>query len=365
MEEFFLPVREAIGRRQGSVRFPPADRGGPDLHAEWQVLSEALGEVARLASAGDGAGEESEAVERRAEALSDVLERVLERDDPAYVYGMERRGRRNLVLTASPIDVSDLLRDTLFDRLHAAVLTSATLAVEGDFAFFRSRLGLRDAEERVVESPFDHARQAMLYLPKAMPEPRADGFVERAVEEVRSLLDITGGRAFLLFTSYAMMERVREALEERETWTLFVQGEGSKPALVERFRDAGDAVLLGTTSFWHGVDVPGDALSLVVIDKLPFDVPSDPLIAARIERIREGGGNPFREYQLPLAVLDLKQGLGRLLRSKSDRGLLSVLDPRIVTRRYGKTFLRSLPAYPVVRQLDDCRAFFQEGPPRS
>jgi len=183
------------------------------------------------------------------------------------------------------------------------------------------------------------------------------------VREIEGLLDITEGRAFLLFTSYAALERVREALAGLGRWRLFVQGEGSKAALVEEFRTAERAVLLGTTSFWHGVDVPGEALSLVVVDKLPFDVPSDPLIAARIERIRRGGGNPFIDYQTPLAVLELKQGLGRLLRSRSDRGLLAVLDPRLTTRRYGRTFLRSLPPWPVVRDLAEARAFFRAGRP--
>ena len=192
-----------------------------------------------------------------------------------------------------------------------------------------------------------------------MPEPREPGFIPRAVEEIEALLEITRGRAFLLFTSFANLEQVRSCLEESGRWRLLVQGQGSKVALVESFKTTAEAVLLGTTSFWHGVDVQGEALSLVVIDKLPFDVPSDPLVSARIERIRHEGGNPFGEYQLPLAVLDLKQGLGRLLRSRRDRGILSVLDPRLTTRRYGRTFLKSLPPYPVVNEIEDCRKFFE------
>jgi ATP-dependent DNA helicase DinG len=210
-----------------------------------------------------------------------------------------------------------------------------------------------------VETSFDHERQAMLYLPKSMPEPREPGFVSRAMEEIEQLLAITQGRAFLLFTSWAMLEKVRNLLELDARWNLFVQGEGSKIALVESFRETENAVLLGTTSFWQGVDVPGDALSLVVIDKLPFAVPGDPLISARIDRIKEEGGNPFREYQTPMAVLELKQGLGRLIRSRSDRGLLAVLDPRITTKFYGKRFLQSLPPYTVVRDLSSCEEFMQ------
>jgi ATP-dependent DNA helicase DinG len=172
---------------------------------------------------------------------------------------------------------------------------------------------------------------------------------------------VTGGRGFALFTSYANMERTAAQLEARGRWSLIVQGEGSKAALVERFKQTPEALLLGTTSFWHGVDVPGEALSLVVVDKLPFDVPNDPLVAARIERIRDAGGNPFMEYQVPLAVLELKQGLGRLLRRETDRGILAVMDPRLTSRRYGKIFLRSLPPFPVVHSVEATREFFEGG----
>jgi ATP-dependent DNA helicase DinG len=357
--EFFLELRDSLGDEQGRVRFEPAERGGPDLEEEWVALAEALEEVSRGATGGGEPGEATESLARRADELRDSLERVLARDDRGFVYGAERRGRANFVLSASPIDVSEILRGGLFDELHAGVLTSATLAVGGSFGFFQGRLGLSEARCLVVDSSFDHREQALLYLPRAMPEPRNPAFVRRAVDEITALLEISGGQAFLLFTSYAMMHRVHEALEGLGRWTLFLQGEGSKAALVESFKRATGAALLGTTSFWHGVDVPGEALSLVVVDKLPFDVPSDPLIAARIERIQEAEGNPFFEYQVPLAVLELKQGLGRLLRSRSDRGMLCVLDPRLVTRRYGRVFLSSLPPYRVVRDRESCARFFR------
>ena len=355
--EFFGVLRERLPEESGRMRFDPPERGGPALEHEWAALSGAIDDVSSEGSA--AADETGAAIEARGGEIKEALSLVLRRSDPGFVYSVEGRGRAGVLLGAAPIDVSTILRESLFEGLHAAVLTSATLAVEGRFEFFQRRLGLEDCATRIVDSPFDHARQALLYLPKGMPEPRERGWLDRALDEIGALLEITRGRAFLLFTSYAVMAKVREALELDGRWTLFVQGAGSKAALVEAFKEAERGVLLGTTSFWHGVDVPGEALSLVVIDKLPFDVPGDPLIAARIEKIRQAGGNPFAEYQTPLAVLELKQGLGRLLRSRSDRGLLSVLDPRLTTRPYGRTFLASLPPYAVVRGIEACREFFE------
>ena len=347
--EFYLPIKERLRAETGRQRFDPPERDGVDVEAEWAVLSQALDEVAKA----------SDEIGPRARELKETLDLVLSRNAPGYVYGMEARGRGNVILQASPIEIAGLLEETLFERLHACVLTSATLSVGGSFDFFQRRLGLAGATTLLVGSPFDHARQAVLYLPKGMPEPRDPAFAPRALEEIEALLEITDGRAFVLFTSHAALGRARQALETRARYRLFVQGEGSKAALVEAFKTTPKAVLLGTSSFWHGVDVPGEALSLVVVDKLPFDVPSDPIVAARIERIREDEGNPFAEYQTPMAVLDLKQGLGRLLRSKGDRGILAVLDPRLTTKGYGKTFLTSLPPYPVVRTRDEAAAFFR------
>ena len=353
--ELFAPIKDALRAAAGRQRFEPSSRGGLDLAAEWAVLAHAIDEAAKPSSN----RADNEAIETRAEALKNALDTVLHREVSGFVYGMEGRGRGNVILSAAPIDVGPLLQESLFDRLRACVLTSATLSVGTSFEFFRKRLGLTDASGLIVESPFDHARQAVLYLPKRMPEPREPAFFARAMDEIEALLDITEGRAFLLFTSHAALSRAREHLGRLDRFPLFVQGEGSKAALLQEFKTTPRSVLLGTNSFWHGVDVPGDALSLVVIDKLPFDVPSDPLIAARIERIRENEGNPFAEYQTPMAVLDLKQGLGRLLRSRGDRGILAVLDPRLTTKGYGKTFLASLPPYPVVREREAAASFFR------
>jgi ATP-dependent DNA helicase DinG len=353
--ELFAPIRDALRAASGRQRFEPEARGGLALSDEWVRLQRAMDEIAKPS----GSRGENDAIEARAHALKDGLANVLRRDASGYVYGMEVRGRGNVILSAAPIEVGNLLQESLFDRLHACVLTSATLSVGGSFDFFQKRLGLSDAPGLIVDSPFDHARQAVLYLPKGMPEPKEPAFFARAMEEIDALLDITGGRAFLLFTSHAALQRARTHLGALDRFPLFVQGEGSKAALLQAFKTTPRAVLLGTNSFWHGVDVPGEALSLVVIDKLPFDVPSDPLIAARIERIRENEGNAFAEYQTPMAVLDLKQGLGRLLRSRGDRGILAVLDPRLTTKGYGKTFLKSLPPFPIVRDRVGAEEFFR------
>ncbi|HEY7516644.1 MAG TPA: ATP-dependent DNA helicase, partial [Vicinamibacteria bacterium] len=271
----------------------------------------------------------------RAQALRDELDFVLRAEDDGHVYFAEARGR-GVVLKATPIDVAPMLGELLFDRVRAAVLTSATLAVDGGFDYLKARLGIQSTDEVLLPSPFDYRSQAMLYVPRDMPEPRSPLFVERAAAEIAALLEESRGRAFVLFTSYANMNAVAERLAGEVSYPLFVQGEAPKSVLLEAFRQTPGAVLLATSSFWQGVDVAGDRLSCVIIDKLPFASPGDPVVAARIERLRNRGGNPFGEYQVPVAVLTLKQGLGRLIRSSSDRGILAVLDSRLVFKGYGR-----------------------------
>jgi ATP-dependent DNA helicase DinG len=270
---------------------------------------------------------------------------------------VETRGR-GVFLKATPIDVSDRLRELLFDRVRAAVLTSATLAVDGGFEYVKDRLGIEATDELLLPSPFRYEEQSILYVPRRMPEPQSPAFVDRAAEEVVKLLEMSRGRAFVLFTSYANMNAVAERVAGRIDYPMLIQGEAPKAALLETFRTTPGAVLFATASFWQGVDVAGEQLSCVIIDKLPFASPGDPVVAARIDRLRNRGGNPFGEYQVPVAILMLKQGLGRLIRSARDRGILAVLDSRLVEKPYGRRFLASLPPARLVHDLREVAAFF-------
>jgi ATP-dependent DNA helicase DinG len=287
---------------------------------------------------------------RRAGELRDELRILLRADDPAYVYFVELRGR-GVFLRASPIDVSAIVRELLLDKMQATVLTSATLSVDGTFEYIRERLGIRDAAEVRLASEFDFETQAILYLPPRMPEPRSDSFVAAAGREVVEILKRSQGRAFVLFTSYATMRAVQAIAEMALDYPILSQGTAPRSQLLRQFRETPHAVLFATSSFWQGVDVIGEALSCVIIDKLPFASPADPITAARIDAIRARGGDPFGEYQVPVAVLALQQGLGRLIRHRGDRGVLAVLDPRIRTKGYGRRFIASLPPAPVVNDL--------------
>ncbi len=294
---------------------------------------------------------------RRAKLLAQALQFWIEVHDSAYVYWTERR-LRSVSLQAIPIDVSRALAARLFDAVPSVVLTSATLTVAGSFEYAQTRLGLPSAKTLILESQYDYAKQVLLYVPPQMPDPRSGGFLESAAKEIGELVNASRGRAFVLFTSYAQMRQIYDLLKHVLDYPLFLQGEAPRNALIEAYRSTPGAVLFGTSSFWQGVDVQGEQLSCVIIDRLPFAVPSDPVIAARSEDIRKAGGDAFYEYQVPQAALTLKQGFGRLIRSTSDRGVLALLDNRIVKQRYGRVFFQSLPAYRLTSKLKDVQEFF-------
>jgi ATP-dependent DNA helicase DinG len=303
---------------------------------------------------------------RRAAELDHSLNFVMEEQNLNTVFWIERRAtrgaggreRHNVFLQATPIDVAPILKMTLFDKLECAVLTSATLAVGGGFDYMRQRLGLEHPRELLLPSHFDYENQAILYVPPDLPDPRTPEFVVEATERIRELLEITRGRAFVLFTSYAQMKEIHARLLGQMNFTMLLQGDAPRNALLEEFRLTPHAVLFATSSFWQGVDVQGEQLSCVIIDRLPFAVPTDPIVAARVKAIDADGGNAFFQYQVPAAVISLKQGFGRLIRSLHDRGLLALLDNRILKKSYGRMFLESLPNYRKTTALADVEEFF-------
>jgi ATP-dependent DNA helicase DinG len=300
---------------------------------------------------------EVESLIRRLREIRFELEFIVTGADKKFVYWLERRNR-GVFLRASPIDVAGLLQDKLFEEVPTVVLTSATLSSGGNFAFIRDRLGLDTADDLIAESSFDYESQAILYLPAKMPHPRDREWAAAAAAEVTRILNATEGRAFVLSTSLAGMQALYDNVWAEIDYPCLVQGSASKGQLLKRFRETPNAVLFATSSFWQGVDVRGEQLSCVIIDKLPFAVPTDPIVAARQRYIEDNGGSSFYQYSVPQAIIALKQGLGRLIRSTTDRGVLAILDPRLRTKGYGRTFLQSLPPCRVTSRLSDLATFF-------
>jgi ATP-dependent DNA helicase DinG len=363
----FALVRGALLRldESGRVPLPESLFDHPERQAAWFKLDTALEELARAADAeteappddDDGPRAALAGIARRVRGLRDDLATIAEQRQKSHVYWGEVRSTGTF-LSASPIEVGDLIRRHVIEAGPTPIFTSATLAAAGQLAYTRGRIGLSDAEELIVDSPFDYASQALLYIARDLP-PVNDGFSAEAAARTRELLALTDGRAFLLFTSHRALREAAARLVELP-YPRLVQGDAPRATLIDRFRATPNAVLLGTGSFWEGVDVPGDALSLVVIDKLPFAPHTDPLVAARMRASAERGEDPFAHVQLPAAAIALKQGFGRLIRRRDDRGIVAILDGRIVTRTYGRTFVDTLPAgLPRTSALEQVRRWWQ------
>jgi ATP-dependent DNA helicase DinG len=358
---FFALLPPGEGRFAFANRHEFLEENGEEFLALQQGLTRLHAEVSRIPSK----PEEVYNFARRAQELQVQLGFLMESEDRNTVFWIERRrggaqGRQksNTFLQATPIDVGPILKTALFDQLECAVLTSATLAVGGGFEYMRGRLGLEYAREIVLPSHFDYQGQALFYVPPDLPDPRTPQFPAQAADRIRRLLEITRGRAFVLFTSYAQMNDVYQRLLGELEFPTLLQGDAPKTALLQEFRLTPNAVLFATSSFWQGVDVQGEQLSCVIIDRLPFAVPSDPVVAARVKSIDAEGGNAFFDYQVPAAVITLKQGFGRLIRSLHDRGVLVLLDNRILKKQYGKVFVESLPPYRRTTDMKVVEEFF-------
>jgi ATP-dependent DNA helicase DinG len=355
---FFSLLPEGEGRFAFENRREFLEENGEEFLGLQRALTHIGAELENLPSK----PEEVYAFSRRAQELQVQLGFAMESEDRNTVFWIERRrtGREklNVSLQATPIDVGPVLRECLWSKLDTVVLTSATLAVGGGFEYIRQRLGIEHAKDLVLPSHFDYPNQAILYVPPDLPDPRTQQFSVKAAERIRKLLEITRGRAFVLFTSYAQMRDIYQILLGEVEFPMLLQGDAPKSALLEEFRLTPNCVLFATSSFWQGVDVQGEQLSCVIIDRLPFAVPSDPVVAARVKAIDAEGGNAFFQYQVPSAVITLKQGFGRLIRSLHDRGLLALLDNRILKKQYGRVFVESLPNYRRTTEIGQVEKFF-------
>lgn len=361
-EQFWLRFRQS---REAEGRFPlmgdPLTTRGIDgeehptaLGEAYTALDWAFGQLEAALDVFSDKVPEAESVVRRIRQTRFDLGFIVKQADRNFVYWLERRGR-GIFLQASPVDVSALLQEKLFEKVETCVLTSATLSTNGSFNFIRDRLGLSAAktDSLIAPSSFDHEEQALLYLPKGMPDPRAPEFSQVAAAEIVKILHVTQGHAFVLCTSNSSMAALFELVSSRIDYPCFLQGTMAKSGLLERFRNTPNAVLFATSSFWQGVDVRGEQLSCVIIDKLPFAVPTDPIVAARSKFIDDNGGRSFFDYSVPQAVISLKQGIGRLIRSRTDRGVIAILDPRLRTKSYGRDFLSSLPRMRISGDLEE------------
>ena len=357
LEQLSIGFFGLFGEAERRAAFQGRDEFREDNEEIYDALLTALELAGSHLKLLDHPPEEVIPLQRRTQELLNGLRFVMEEDDEGYVYWVEKRGR-GVFLQATPIEVASIVSERLFNKIDTAVLTSATLAVAGGFDFTQKRLGLENPRTLVVPGHFDYQSQALLYVPQGLPEPRNPAFAKAAADEVARILEHSRGRAFVLFTSYQQMRVVYEIVSYAVDYPTLLQGTAPRSALLDEFRATPNCVLFATSSFWQGVDVPGEQLSCVIIDKLPFAAPGDPVVNARIESIRKAGGNPFYDYQIPQAAIALKQGFGRLIRSRTDRGVLALLDNRITKQRYGQVFFDSLPDYRFTTELEDVEKFF-------
>ena len=359
VDVFFTRLMEEFGKKDRVLRLYKPLVADNNIYVPLQELHELLQTLAgRLHSPEDQLDASSAAT--RCFEFNNTLSAFLNQHFPDYVYWLEivqKKRFRKFILRGVPINIAGPLKEQLFDKIDRMVLTSATLTTQGKFDFIKERIGCEPKEEMVLDSPFDYESQALLYVPRDMPEPteKMDVYVEKIAARCRELVDAAGGKTFILFTSYAVLNRVYEKLEfmGRE-YPLLKQGDLPTAQMIERFKEI-PSVIFGTSSFWQGVDIPGEALTSVIITKLPFDVPKEPLTEARLEDLKKRSIDPFRHYQIPRAIIQLKQGFGRLIRKQSDMGVVSILDSRVVNRGYGKRFLASLPKCRVAQDMEDVR----------
>ena len=358
--EYFVALFPA---RKGRYPLAPLmEKDGHNIQEAVDNLAQALEQLQQRCAERGAAAEVWNMFAKRAAELETNLLHIAGREQlqgGAHVHWYERR-ERTVGLSATPVKVADELEKTLYSSVESCIMTSATLTTGGKFTYMRERLGIAENSKTLcLHSPFDYKGRTLLYVPEqGFPEAAAPGYSEVLNRRLFDLLTISRGRALVLFTSFRAMDLAAEYLTDRLNYPVLVQGSASRQALLESFRDMTDSVLLAVASFWEGVDVPGDSLSCVLIDKLPFEVPSDPVIQARMKTIEEDGGKPFFQFQVPRAILTLRQGVGRLMRSSSDRGLIGIMDIRLYSKGYGRMFRASLPPAPVARTLEEVETFF-------
>ncbi|NOQ82161.1 MAG: ATP-dependent DNA helicase, partial [Methylophaga sp.] len=366
-------IRDYADKTEAAMRALRLSVGDKELRTPWHLILEKLGVKAKITELSESLEHLSEQLEIAAERgkgleqchsrcneLIELLELfILEQADDNKILWVDIRSS-GLVLHATPQEVSQYFQQWMDEKPTSWIFTSATLTVAGKFNNFNNQLGINESETAIWPSPFDYEKQSLLYMPNIPVEPKEDDYNTYIAEIAKDIISHSQGRTFLLFTSYRAMHSVADALKEMDEYPLMIQGTSSKSNLLDEFREHGNAVLLGTNSFWEGVDVRGEALSCVMIDKIPFASPGDPVLQARIDGLRERGGNPFSSIQIPAAVIQLKQGIGRLIRDPKDYGVLVLCDPRFLTKPYGKLFLRSLPAMPITQNIDDVAQFFED-----